>query len=89
MRILRATAPDKLIAVAPNAGWPEAAMARALGIALAGPRAYYGKPRDFPWVNATGRKDLASLDIDASVAMLWRAWGALFMFCALLGFILS
>ena len=26
----------------PNAGWPEAAMARALGIALAGPRAYNG-----------------------------------------------
>jgi adenosylcobinamide-phosphate synthase len=73
----------------PNAGWPEAAMARALGIALSGPRAYDGKMLNFPWVNATGRKDLTPVDIDASVTMLWRAWGATFTLCALIGFILS
>jgi adenosylcobinamide-phosphate synthase len=34
----------------PNAGWPEAAMAGALGLALAGPRAYVeGEVRD-PWL---------------------------------------
>jgi adenosylcobinamide-phosphate synthase len=34
----------------PNAGWPEAAMAGALGLALAGPRAYAeGEVRD-PWL---------------------------------------
>lgn len=73
----------------PNAGWPEAAMARALGIALSGPRAYDGKMQNFPWVNATGRKDLTPVDIDASVTMLWRTWGATFTLCALVGFILS
>ncbi|MGD9295636.1 MAG: adenosylcobinamide-phosphate synthase CbiB [Roseobacter sp.] len=73
----------------PNAGWPESAMARALGISLSGPRAYDGKMHDYPWVNAAGRKDLSSPDIDASVAMLWRAWGATFTLCALVGFILS
>ncbi len=29
----------------PNAGWPESAMAGALGIALAGPRQYAGTSR--------------------------------------------
>ena len=34
----------------PNAGWPEAAMAGALGVALAGPRRYGGELVDDPWV---------------------------------------
>lgn len=34
----------------PNAGWPEAAMAGALGVALAGPRSYGGTVVDEPWV---------------------------------------
>ncbi len=33
----------------PNAGWPEAAMAGALGIALAGPRSYGGVMGDFAY----------------------------------------
>lgn len=35
----------------PNAGWPEAAMAGALGIRLSGPRAYEGRVTQEPWVN--------------------------------------
>jgi len=34
----------------PNAGWPEAAMAGALGVALAGPRSYHGAVMNEPWV---------------------------------------
>jgi adenosylcobinamide-phosphate synthase len=34
----------------PNAGWPEAAMAGALGLALAGPRQYAAGPVEDPWV---------------------------------------
>src|SRR5439155_15017940 len=34
----------------PNAGWPEAAMAGALGLALAGPRQYAGERVDDPWL---------------------------------------
>jgi len=34
----------------PNAGWPEAAMAGALRVALAGPRSYHGAVVDEPWV---------------------------------------
>ena len=39
----------------PNAGWPEAAMAGALGIALAGPRLYASGPVDDPYLNREGR----------------------------------
>ncbi len=58
----------------PNAGWPEAAMAGALGVALSGPRVYGGVPTQDPYVNATGRRDLGPEDIAASVRVLWRAW---------------
>lgn len=59
----------------PNAGWPEAAAARALGVALAGPRAYHGAMRDYPFVNAAGRREIGADEIDAGVALLWRVWG--------------
>lgn len=59
----------------PNAGWPEAAMARAIGVALAGPRAYNGKMQQFPWVGEDGERTLGPRDIDAALSQLWRAWG--------------
>jgi adenosylcobinamide-phosphate synthase len=34
----------------PNAGWPEAAMAGGIGVALAGPRSYDGAVEDEPWI---------------------------------------
>jgi adenosylcobinamide-phosphate synthase len=60
----------------PNAGWPEAAMARALGIALSGPRAYDGRMQDFPFVHADGRNPLMPQDIDAAARVLWHVWWA-------------
>ena len=62
----------------PNAGWPEAAMARALGIALSGPRAYDGRMQEFPFVHAAGRKPLMAQDIEAAVRVLWAVWAAVF-----------
>lgn len=59
----------------PNAGWPEAAMAHGLNIALSGPRSYEGEVRDYPFVNANGEHDLGSDDIDRAVAVLWKTWG--------------
>lgn len=69
----------------PNAGWPEAAMARALGIALAGPRSYDGTMRDLAWVNPAGRRDIGAAEIDASATMLWRLWGCCLAAVALVG----
>ena len=58
----------------PNAGWPEAAMARGLGVALAGPRSYDGRMREFPFVNAAGARDIGTAEIDRAVGLLWRVW---------------
>jgi len=61
----------------PNAGWPEAAMAAVLGIALSGPRSYEGELRQFPFVHAKGRRDAGPDDIDSAVNALWRCWAGL------------
>jgi len=46
----------------PNAGWPEAAMAGALGMKLAGPRRYPGEVVDAPFIGP-GTPDLTAPDI--------------------------
>jgi adenosylcobinamide-phosphate synthase len=58
----------------PNAGWPEAAMASVLGIALAGPRFYDGHKTDYPYVNAGARHQLEPDDIRRAVAKLNFVW---------------
>lgn len=61
-----------------NAGWPEAALAQVMGVALAGPRSYPGGVvADDPYVNGGGRHDLGPADISRAVTMLWRAWAGL------------
>ncbi|MER9339066.1 adenosylcobinamide-phosphate synthase CbiB [Mesorhizobium sp. M0293] len=47
----------------PNAGWPEAAMAGALGLALAGPRSYGGVLVDDVFMGEGGRREADSVDI--------------------------
>ncbi|SLN17624.1 cobalamin biosynthesis protein [Aquimixticola soesokkakensis] len=58
----------------PNAGWPEAALARSLCIAVSGPRSYHGTVQDYRWVNAAGRREAGAQDIDAACRRLWQAW---------------
>ncbi|MFM2280608.1 MAG: hypothetical protein RLZZ444_2839 [Pseudomonadota bacterium] len=60
----------------PNSGWPESAMAGALDIALAGPRIYEGETVVEPMQNAAGRRQIGPADIDAAIAVFWRAWTA-------------
>jgi len=59
----------------PNAGWPEAAMARALDVALSGPRSYGGRMQNFPFVHEKGTHTSGPDDIDAAVRVLWKVWG--------------
>lgn len=58
----------------PNAGWPEAAVAGALGLALAGPRRYGEDHVDDPWMGA-GRQDATSADIRRGLRLYVMAGG--------------
>jgi adenosylcobinamide-phosphate synthase len=60
----------------PNAGWPEAAAARLLGLRLAGPRVYADGPVDDAWMG-DGRAGATPEDIDRAVRLAWRAWAAM------------
>lgn len=52
----------------PNAGWPEAAFAGALGLKLGGPRSYEGSVIDLP-VFGQGRAQLGAADIDRALQL--------------------
>ncbi|MEM0922527.1 MAG: cobalamin biosynthesis protein, partial [Pseudomonadota bacterium] len=74
---------DARLHSSPNAGWPEAAAAAALGIALSGPRVYNGALTEDPFVHPEGRRELEPEDIEAACALLWRGWIALLGLAAL------
>jgi len=65
----------------PNAGWPEAAMAGALGLALGGPRAY-GEAVVDGAILGEGRRDATEDDIMRALALYRRAALALWAICA-------
>jgi adenosylcobinamide-phosphate synthase len=54
----------------PNAGWPEAAYAGALGFRLGGPRSYDGIIHDLP-AFGDGRTELVASDILKSLELYW------------------
>jgi len=56
----------------PNAGWPEAAVAGALGVRLCGPRSYHGELADEPWLNGSARDPVAA-DISRALEIYVRA----------------
>lgn len=56
----------------PNAGWPEAAMAGALGVRLSGPRVYGDRVAQEPWVNA-GAPDPTAGDLARGLGLYRRA----------------
>lgn len=58
----------------PNAGWPEAAMAGALGIRLSGPRVYDGVIANERWVG-DGNSDLEACDIRQALRLYRTACG--------------
>lgn len=56
----------------PNAGWPEAAMAGALGLTFGGPRAYDGEMVDLPTMGH-GRSEMTVKDIHRGLEIYDRA----------------
>ncbi len=53
LRVIRRDAPTH---ASPNAGWPEAAFAGALGLALGGPRTYPGQGTREHWIGGDGKR---------------------------------
>ncbi|KQM21769.1 adenosylcobinamide-phosphate synthase CbiB [Novosphingobium sp. Leaf2] len=63
---------DHAAHASPNAGWPEAAMAGALGVRLAGPAAYDGALADKAWIG-DGRQTLGAPDLARALTLYRRA----------------
>lgn len=67
----------------PNAGWPEAAMAGALSLRLAGPRVYGETRVEDHWMG-DGRAEANAADIRRALALYKRSCGLLWALAALL-----
>lgn len=60
----------------PNAGWPEAAMAGALGLALVGPRTYGDKVIESAWMG-DGRSQATAADIPRGITLFRMSCGVM------------
>jgi adenosylcobinamide-phosphate synthase len=78
---IRAVARDARRHRSPNAGWPEAAMAGALGLRLAGPRRYGGVLVDDHWMG-NGRAAATPRDLRRALALYRVACSIQFAFVA-------
>jgi adenosylcobinamide-phosphate synthase len=74
--------------VSPNAGYPEGAMAGALGLSLGGVRRYHDRTVDGAWMG-NGRRDLTASDIRAALALYLRADALLIGIVALLAILIA
>jgi adenosylcobinamide-phosphate synthase len=68
-----------------NAGWPDAAMAGALGVRLSGPRAYHDRLADEPWLNG-GARDPLTADIAKGLDLYRRTMWLLATVLVILAF---
>jgi adenosylcobinamide-phosphate synthase len=72
----------------PNAGYPEAAMAGALGLSLGGPRSYHGAETEGAWLG-DGRRDAGVADIREALKLYARADGLLISLVCIIAIIIS
>jgi len=73
---LRAMARDARRHRSPNAGWPESAMAGALGLKLNGPKSYKGILVNDAYMGE-GRPDATAQDIRDALWLAGTAWGGM------------
>jgi adenosylcobinamide-phosphate synthase len=79
---LRIMLRDARLHKSPNAGWPEAAMAGALGVALAGPRRYGDRVVEDPFLNAQARQQATPADVSRALILLAAACALQFLLVA-------
>ncbi|MEN3949983.1 adenosylcobinamide-phosphate synthase CbiB [Iodidimonas sp. SYSU 1G8] len=87
-RALRVMRRDARHHRSPNAGWPEAAMAGALGVRLSGPRLYAGRMSAEPWLGVDGA-DPGGHHMQRALAITVRVFVLLFVLVAAAALILS
>jgi len=87
-RAFRAVVEDARRHRSPNAGWPEASMAGALALKLAGPRVYGGVTVDDAYMG-DGRRDADALDIWRALRLAKAAWLILFACAGALAYLTS
>jgi adenosylcobinamide-phosphate synthase len=80
---------DARLHLSPNAGWPEAAMAGALNVALAGPRRYGARVTADPFLNAQGRQEATPADIASALRLLAAGCAFQFLLIALLASVMG
>ena len=68
-RALRVMRRDARTHASPNAGWPEAAFAGALGLALGGPRTYPGQGTKEHWIGGEGRRKYGPKGIERGLKL--------------------
>ncbi len=73
-RALKAALADAARHESPNAGWPEAATAGALSLALGGPRRYGAAVVDGAWLNRHGSRAADIASIEKASGLVDRAW---------------
>lgn len=74
-RALRVMWRDAASHTSPNAGWPEAAFAGALGLALGGPRSYPGQGRKEHWIGGDGKRRYGPRGIARALRLYLAACG--------------
>jgi adenosylcobinamide-phosphate synthase len=79
---------DSRLHRSPNAGWPEAAMAGALGLRLAGPRVYDGKSVDDHWIG-DGRAEATVDDIGRALTIYRVAFAGVLSVLAIIGWLFN
>jgi adenosylcobinamide-phosphate synthase len=82
----RAFRRDAKLHRSPNAGWPEAAMAGALGLRLAGPRVYDGVTVDDQWMG-DGRSQATTEDIERALTIYRTAFAGTLLIVAAIGWL--
>jgi len=83
---LRAMCRDARHHRSPNAGWPESAMAGALGLKLNGPKTY-GTTRVEDAYMGDGRREATASDIDRALQLSSVAWGLMIALLLAVAFI--
>ena len=85
---IRAVRRDAARHKSPNSGWPEAAMAAALGLRFGGPRSYNGEMVDLPYMG-DGRDSITRDDIQRGLRVLSRAMWLMYFGLLLVAFLVA